>query len=93
MHRHAHALGHQLSAEHADLGKERCELVAADACHHVPAADEQSEGVTDNSEQRVTGRMTLGIVDVLEAIYVHRKYGEREVAGWCARRGRIHAGS
>ena len=59
MHRDAHALGDQLGAEDADLGKQRGELIAADACHHVPAADEQSERVTDDAQQRVSCGMAL----------------------------------
>ena len=64
MHRDPHALGHQMGTEHADLGQERGELIAADARHHVPASHQQSEGMTDHAQQGVAGGVTLGIVDL-----------------------------
>ena len=82
MHRHAHAFRHQLRAEHADLGEERGELVTADARHHVPAANQQTEGVADDTQQCIAGGVALGVIDLLESVDVKRKHGE-----WQSRNG------
>ncbi len=78
MHRDTHPLGDQLRAEDADLGKQRGEFVAADARHHVPATNEQSQRMTDDSEQRITGGVAVRVIDVLQAVNVHGEHGKRE---------------
>ncbi len=74
MHGNAHALGNQLGTEDTDLRQEGRELVAAHACHHVPAPDQQSECVTDDSQERVSPGMARGVIDVLETVDVHRQH-------------------
>ncbi len=78
MHRSAHPFGDERSTEDANLGEECGEFVATHARHHVPAANQQAEGVTDDTEQRVSGRVAVGVVDVLEAVDVQGEHGEWE---------------
>ncbi len=83
MHRHAHPLRDQLRTEDPDLGEERRELVTTDAGHHVPAAHQQAEGMADDAQQCIAGRVALGVIDLLQPVDVkgeHREWQSRNGA-------------
>ncbi len=52
------------------------ELVAAQARHCIARPDHAAEALRDHAEQRVAGRVTVGVVHGLEPVQVARQHGE-----------------
>ncbi len=59
------------------------ELVAAVAHHQVVGAQARSQGVSDGEQQRIARHVTIGVVDLLQAIHIDE--GDHEL-GVCAAR-------
>ena len=77
-----HALGeqHRFVAV-GEVGGDQRELVAPDPCHRVGAADRVADAIGQLAQQPVAGRVTIGVVHVLEPVDVeHQDRGLRAVA-------------
>jgi hypothetical protein len=68
LHGRPHSLGNKPRAKHSNFGKQRSELVAANARHDVPTSNEQPEGMAYRAQQCISSSMTLVVVDRLQTI-------------------------
>ncbi len=60
------------------------ELVAAVAHHQVVGAQARSQGVSDGEQQRIARHVTIGVVDLLQAIHIDEGDHELCVRAACA---------
>jgi len=72
-HQSAHALRDGAEADFIDAGNQRQKLIATPAADLVHATHGAGEGLGDHDENPVANFVTMGVVDLLEGIKVHKE--------------------
>lgn len=83
--RFEHTVGERHDLEHGRTARnDHCELVAAEATHHIGRTDRKAQSIGDLTQRIITDRMPVGIVEDPEPIHVDHHHcgtvaGERSL--------------